>query len=239
MNILSIGDTHGNSVLDDIKKVMDKYDKIVFIGDYVDSFTLDNLTINKNLYDLIEFKKENPDKVILLWGNHDIQYLFPSKIHLCSGYRPEVNIDLYDIFHKNKDLFQVAYQKDNYIWTHAGVTIGWYKYRFHKFRKNHDIETISDQLNLAFDLYEESLFDVGYRRGGSYDVGGPFWADKAEMLKSPLEGYHQIVGHSKVEDHRTVYTHNDASVTFIDVIENHLRKYEYLRKNSFYPLKIN
>lgn len=238
MNILSIGDLHGNFVLDDVKSLIDKYDKIVFMGDYVDSFTLNNLTINKNLYDLIEFKKENLDKVVLLWGNHDIQYLFPSKIHLCSGYRPEVNIDLYDIFNKNKDLFQVAYEKNDYLWTHAGVTIGWYKYRFHKFRKKYDIEAISDQLNLAFDLYEESLFDVGYRRGGSYDVGGPFWADKAEMLSSPLNGYHQIVGHSRVDDYTTNYTHNDTSVTFIDVIESHLQKLGHLRENSFYPLKI-
>lgn len=238
MNILSIGDLHGNFVLDNVKSLIDKYDKIVFMGDYVDSFTLSNLTINKNLYDLIEFKKANSNKVVLLLGNHDLQYLFTDSIHRCSGYRPEMRFDLYDIFNKNKELFQMVYQKDNYLWTHAGIHTGWYKQRFNKFRKEHDIESISDQLNTAFELYEESLFDVGWYRGGIYDVGGPFWADKKEMTTNPLREYYQIVGHTRIDYIRTIYTHNNTSVTFIDIIENHISKYGYLKENSFYSLKI-
>ena len=92
MEVLSIGDTHGNNVLERVKELVPKYDKIIFVGDYVDSFTLDNITINKNLIDLIEFKKENLDKVILLLGNHDLHYLYDEMIHRCTGYRPEVNL---------------------------------------------------------------------------------------------------------------------------------------------------
>lgn len=239
MKILSIGDLHGNFVLDNVKSLIDKYDKIVFMGDYVDSFTLNNLTINKNLYDLIEFKKANSDKVVLLLGNHDLQYLFTNSIHRCSGYRPEIRFDLYDIFNKNKELFQIAYQKDNYLWTHAGVHTGWYKQRFNKFLVKNNLKhlNIVDQLTHAFKLYEESLFDVGWRRGGMYDIGGPFWCDKAELLSNPLRGYHQIVGHTRVEYPRTIYTHNDTSVTFIDVIENHIQNFGYLKESSFYYLK--
>lgn len=238
MEVLSIGDTHGNNVLERVKELVPKYDKIIFVGDYVDSFTLDNITINKNLIDLIEFKKENLDKVILLLGNHDLHYLYDEMIHRCTGYRPEVKFDLQDIFKNNKQLFQLAFQIDNYIWTHAGITTGWYEYRFSKFLKDKEEKPLADQLNLAFDLYEKTLFDVGWRRGGIQDVGGPLWADKIELINNPLKNYHQIVGHTRLENIRTIYKDEHTSITFIDVIENHKKENEQLDKKSFHSIRI-
>ena len=144
--VLSIGDihgrdtwkfiTHGSSYEFDLWRTMveagatpddesfkDDYpfmgvDKIVFVGDYVDSFTITNVVIKKNLEDIVWFKKMLPDKVILLWGNHDVQYFIPNQI--CSGYRPEAKYDLEDIFRENRDLFQMAYHNGDYLWTHAG-----------------------------------------------------------------------------------------------------------------------
>jgi len=240
MRILSIGDTHGHFVVDYVKNLLPEYDKIIFVGDYVDSFKLTNLTINANLFDLIQFKKDNSDKVILLLGNHDLQYLFSGMIHRCSGYRPEMKLDLFDIFNQNRDLFQAAYQIDNYLWTHAGVHTGWYRYRFTKFIKENNLEelNVADQICYAFDKYEQSLFDVGWYRGGDRGIGGPFWCDRYELTKNPLREHHQIVGHTKVDDYKTIYSHNETSITFIDIIESHMYKYEYLKENSFYPIKI-
>ena len=50
------------------------YDKVVFLGDYVDSFTISNIASYENLKDIIRLKKRDPNKVVLLLGNHDIQY---------------------------------------------------------------------------------------------------------------------------------------------------------------------
>lgn len=72
-----------------------KYDKIIFVGDYTDSFNLSNPTILKNLQDIIFFKKVMPNKVVLLLGNHDIQYLVKNEI--CSGYRSDMSIDLQEL----------------------------------------------------------------------------------------------------------------------------------------------
>jgi len=240
MKALSIGDTHGHPVVEEVKKLLPEYDKIIFIGDYVDSFTLTNPTISHNLFDLIQFRKDNPDKVVLLWGNHDLHYLFGSMLHRCTGYRPEARFDLYDMFNKNRELFKAAYQVNNSLWTHAGIHAGWYKQRFNKYIKTNNLEgfNISDQICYAFDRYEKSLFDVGYLRGGNYDVGGPFWCDRRELTNNPLRGYHQIVGHTKVSDYNTIHKYNDTSVTFIDIIESHMKDCGHLRSNSFYPLKI-
>ncbi len=112
----------GANPMDDLFKEDYPYfsaDKIVFVGDYVDSFTISNVEIKKNLEDIIFFKKTLPNKVVLLWGNHDVQYFIPNQI--CSGYRPEARWDLQILFESNKDLFQMAYHEGDYLWTHAGL----------------------------------------------------------------------------------------------------------------------
>lgn len=247
-----IGDIHG---LESWKKLVDinkmlteteyapEYDKYIFLGDYVDAYTRE-IEINTiyNLKEIIELKKKYPNHIILLWGNHDNQYHLdpPSGItyrnYGCTGYRPEMHFDLYDVFTKNRNLFQFAYQYENHLFTHAGVHRGWYKFRFE--RDIHKIvedvkhaydgvdgmfkiephETIADKLNLAFNRRLDCIFDVGYIRGGDQDVGGPFWLDKNNADK-PIVGYHQYVGHTKVKDFITDKIDENTSITFCDVLQ--------------------
>jgi predicted MPP superfamily phosphohydrolase len=229
MKALSIGDIHGRSehwkqfLIDEPAA-----DKIIFAGDFVDSFDKTNEQIEDNLLDIIQFKKDNMDKVILLMGNHDIQYALcpPSALrnpYSCSGYRPESHFRLHEIFQENKDLFQAAYQYKEHIWTHAGIHRGWYENRFiPEFNKHFESfeGNIADKLNEAFRFELPSLFDVGYIRWGSKPVGGIFWADKNETSHKPLKNYHQIVGHTQVEDIKHFsYPKFDCSITYIDCID--------------------
>lgn len=70
MKTLSCGDTHGLGVADIMSEIIDQHDKIIFIGDYVDSFNIDDMSISANLFDIISLKEKYPEKIILLWGNH-------------------------------------------------------------------------------------------------------------------------------------------------------------------------
>jgi len=224
MKFLSIGDIHGHDFWKGLVLNPSDFDVIVFVGDYVDSFEKSNDTIKNNLLDIIEFKKTYPDKVILLLGNHDIQYALNSPAssqmnYHCSGYRPEMHFDLYDIFHENKDLFQAAYQYENYIWTHAGIHRGWYQTFIAKFKSMFPefVGNISEQINEAYYFEFKSLFDVGYLRWGMQKVGGIFWADKQETWLKPLKNYHQICGHTHVDTIKSVeYKKFNCSVTYID-----------------------
>lgn len=222
MKILSIGDLHGVDIwktFGDIPKLLEggfkpKYDYYVFVGDYVDSFVKTNIEILDNLKDLIKFKKSYPNNVILLWGNHDIQYLTSYREHGCSGYRPEAYFDLHELFRNNRKLFQLGFQIDNYLWTHAGIHRGWYEYEFPYESKN-----IADDLNQAFLENNKSIFNVGYMRGGMNNVGGPLWADLSETSKKPIMGYHQIVGHTRLKEIKKIELNEDTSVTYIDCLE--------------------
>lgn len=180
------------------------YDKIVFVGDYVDSFTVRNSEMKKNLEDILFFKKTLPDKVVLLLGNHDVQYIVPNQI--CSGYRPEMKHDFYDIFHKNLDLFQLAYELGDVLWTHAGVTEGWLKElnkvmfdpngRFYDIIKERGEMSICEQLNLAWELRLDVLYAVDAISGGSQMWAGPLWVRPHVLNNGSIPGFFQIVGHT-------------------------------------------
>lgn len=236
---MTISDLHGRTCwknFGDINSLLvnsntPEYDKYIFIGDYVDSFTVSNDVIKENLIEIISFKKMYPDNVILLWGNHDVEYLInkpwlPIPKGLVTGFRPEMHYDLYEIFNENKELFQISYQIQNYIWTHAGIHDGYYKFiLLSKLKKNISEDelknkNVADILNFCFDIKFPNIFDCGFYRGGRSRIGGPLWCDFLELYKKPLSGYHHIVGHSFRKEIKTYtyYKDKDTSTTFIDCL---------------------
>ncbi len=225
MRIIVISDLHGKDYWKEaIKKKADLY---VFLGDYIDDYVYPNKKIFQNLNEIIELRKKN-NKVILLLGNHDIQYLyFPD--YLCTGFRIEMQKSLSSVFRKNKGLFKVAFQYKNYLFTHAGVSKKWFK----KFKDKIDIKKFRDK-NLA-DIFNrvnqtnkrDILHTVGAIRGG-IDQGGITWADISETSNSFIERYHQIVGHTKVPEIVTI-KNKDSSITYTDCFDS---------KIEFYILKI-
>ena len=231
--VVIIPDVHGRSFWKNIvnENPLEDTDFFVFLGDYCDSFVETNKDILDNLKDIIEFKKTNMEKVILLLGNHDIQYSevkFNEKNpYLCSGYRMEMHPDLYEMFSSrdNRELFQTAFQLSNYIFTHAGISSNWF---FNRFYGNRDAN-IADQLNEVSnrDSYK-ALFDVGYYRGGPYPQGGPYWCDKSELEK-PLGGYVQVVGHTRGNSIK-IRSKSKSLIWFVDCIPDSFneKQLEYL-----------
>ena len=221
MKILTIPDIHGKTLW---KTVFNpSFDLILFLGDYVDCFTTPDSVIEENLLNIVSLKKQYPDKVKLLWGNHEMHYLFPVSYYRCSGYRSSMIQSLNPILTHNKSLFQLAFQHENYLWSHAGVHRGWWNYAF----KGDSNQNIADQLNEAFNNHDpyvqnsktDRLFDCGWDRGGTEKVGGPLWIDRNSMWEKGLSGIHQIVGHSKVDRIMTCKTKNEGSVSFCDCLD--------------------
>lgn len=146
MHILAIGDIHGR---DDWKAVKDRAaDHIVFIGDYVDPHKpIPDLDVIENLEEIIDFKKNNPEKVTLLLGNHDAQYLhFPK--YQCRGYRADLQETLGGLFKQNADLFQIAWQHERHLFTHAGLSLGWYA-RLLSIKEEFEANTLVDLIDAA------------------------------------------------------------------------------------------
>lgn len=211
-------------------------DQVVFVGDYFDSFTVSNVIMKKNVEDLFLFKRCYPEKVVLLWGNHDVHYW--DRDQQCSGFRGEMFFDFNEILRNNKHHLKLAHQVGNVLWSHAGVTDSFYKkIMFNKHKEDlasHerwtattdvmtdkprlDRNSIADFLNDHMAMWWRPLFNVGKRRGGFDFIPGPLWADKAELMKDPLNFVFQFVGHTPVDQVEGTYDHSHGTI-FVDCLE--------------------
>jgi len=235
--ILSCGDIHGRTFW----KLIDinQYDYIIFVGDYVDSFPYNDVQILGNLLDIIELKKTYPDKVVLLLGNHDIQYMFLDEGFGCSGFRPSMAATLKHVFKDNKRLFQMAFQINDYIWTHAGIADKWYDYNkkvINDFIEKFECENLADAFNKMMYTKENTiLHQVGIKRGGYHPAGGITWADRYETSLNPFEGYHQIVGHTPIEL-ITKFGVEKGSIKYIDTLHRleSIKTLENIRLDDYF-----
>lgn len=70
MKTLALGDIHGKTIWKDIIK-KENPDKVIFLGDYVTTHEgISSEQQISNLEEILTYKEENSDKVILLRGNH-------------------------------------------------------------------------------------------------------------------------------------------------------------------------
>ena len=220
MSILIIPDIHGRSFWKKaVDENMDKVDKIIFLGDYLDPYHWENITRKEaisNFDDIIKFKIDNKDKVILLLGNHDFPYIDKKIFYTRSRYDSSNAYHIEEMFRSHRSLFQLAYDEKIgdklYLFTHAGLTPHWYEK--HK-------ELIGDLTvkNLNY-LYEipggiKSLCEASYYRGGWDQFGSIVWCDVVEMAEDSqhmkeVEGVsindklpwdYQVFGHSQQEEH--------------------------------------
>ncbi len=181
-----VGDLHGK--LEIAEKVLSRFrdERIIFVGDYLDSF--DRTTeAHIQLLELLLDVQEHRD-VITLMGNHELSYLMP-ETQVCSGYRFTIQNYLDD----NPSLTREMHRKcKTYAWeqgwliTHAGVSANW-------------LPVSPSALPECLDTLPctEHLYDIGRARGGFAKVGGPFWCDYYTEFK-PIKGVKQIFGHTAI-----------------------------------------
>ena len=224
MKIGILGDLHGLNTWKQFTIENPDMGMWIFLGDYLDSYSHKDEQIINNFLDIIQFKKDNPDKVILLLGNHEISYF---ENQMCSGYRVGMAPIVNSIYKDNKDLFQIAYQYKNYLFTHAGVSKKWYNWAKNVFldveEKFHP-EDFADALNIISKTSSSGcLYSVGRIRGGS-SFGGPLWADRNETMEGIIPGFNQIVGHTPHKEITKVTKFmgtelEDRSITYCDNLQ--------------------
>ena len=211
-------DVHGRTFWKAIVKNAEDYRKIVFLGDYLDPYEFEGITIEdaiENFKEILEFKKQNMDDVVLLLGNHDMPY-FSSVYKAFSLYHSRMNLEhwmeLNKLFTENKKLFRIAYTERGILFTHAGVNEGWLKSisRTDDYDKEIDIHRLSYVLDTLMDTKEglKKLFRISRERGGYDKFGSCIWSDVEEMVYeqeklmderhkiSPIMKVKQVFGHT-------------------------------------------
>lgn len=191
MKTLVLGDIHAKTCWEDIiKKEMP--DNVVFLGDYVS--THDHVTNEQqieNFDKILQLKESNPENVILLRGNHDMQHLMGNENEFeCSGYFPIVG----NWFQKNYERIlkntQWVYIIDKYLFSHAGISETWFN----------DVP-VKDYIDIN-KLPPSELF--GFRPNSIWDIYGDTatqgctWIRPEALAKDSIIGYTQIIGHTIV-----------------------------------------
>lgn len=227
MKNIYIGDIHGRNDWKQIINQEKTFDKVVFVGDYFDSFDISIKDQINNFKDIIQYKKDNWDKVVLLLGNHDYSYFFEEIV--CSGYKQElfilINSTLINLFKKN--YFRIAIELDDYVISHAGITKTWIsrvqkKLELDKHPSLEDLKEIFWSKHLLFDfgfLYEEN--DVNsfkmLSKYGDNVWQGPFWV-RPNSLMQDRYFKKQIIGHTQVKPNGHIRPKSD--VIQIDALAN-------------------
>lgn len=227
-----VGDLHGKiwAFEEAVKKFEDEnLEKLVLLGDYVDSYDCTDVEIVHLLNQIIDYKKANKKKVVCLLGNHDMQYIHPPD-YGCSGKRNTIKDELYDLFSKNHDLFQIAFRNGDFFSTHAGILSSWlekYNDRLHYYADKLHIDRVDD-LDILLNAINETsdrwiLNTVPMIRGGLRgSIGGPIWADITEIKSGTgcLYKYTQIVGHNKVPTIEKYQHKGGPTIIFTDCLDS-------------------
>ncbi len=157
MKTLYIGDIHGRSVWKLIVE-MEKPDRVVFLGDYFDSFEISAVEQMHNFKEIIEYKKSGQAEVIMLIGNHDYHYFPEIGNQNYSGYQPTMAPSFGQLLDENREHLQIACMHDTILCTHAGVSS---KFMDNVYGKDGwMIFTIANQLNETW-KYKPMTFDFG------------------------------------------------------------------------------
>lgn len=234
MKILTVGDLHGKKVWEKI--VTYKYDKIIFIGDYLDDFEWRTKPgdVRKNFQDLVYWaKNQKENKILFLLGNHEVHYVLYGTEYFermrGSGYNYSSLFFACNLINDNPELFSVAYQYDNWLWTHAGVTQTHYEEDLKEDFESGDsfYDSVADFLNYLWKIKDGRLMRIGRDRLGYAKQGSIFWCGKKELENDMLNGYFQIVGHTPIKDIEYLKGVSiDTSVTFIDCLDKVEKFYE-------------
>jgi predicted phosphodiesterase len=209
MKTVVIGDIHGRSIWKSIVQ-KENPDKVIFVGDYFDSFDIPGVDQIHNFKEIIEYKEtsftnegtdlQHKTKVILLIGNHDYHYFPDVGYNGTSGYQIGIAPNIIQVLQENRHHLQMAYQMGEFVFTHAGISSqfmddvfgidGW------------KVDTLAEDLNELFKYKPKALEFSGKNPYGDDPEQGPLWIRPKSLMKINRDTLRkkiiQVVGHTAV-----------------------------------------
>lgn len=177
------------------------FDKFIFLWDYFDSRTKSIEDQIENFYDILDFKEENPGKVIMLTGNHDYHYL-PYVSETYSWFKAETKMHMQHLLEElisNWELI-ATYKYQDYIFSHAGIS-----------QRRLDIHNITySEINMKL-LEDHTIFwynPVDRSSTGNHPSQSPIWIRPQALKWVAIKGTH-VIGHTTfdipIEDDNLIY----------------------------------
>lgn len=229
MKLIAIGDIHGRNCWQNLRDV--ECDFFIFTGDYFDAY--EDISTDEeiiNFLRILKFKREFPEKVILLFGNHDFHYL-KNSTQMYSRY----NFNNYSLLEDSveiamkENLFQICFKNEHFLFSHAGITKTWLE--------NVGIVTNENLVkNINSALYEnpqifEFKNEINRKSNGNNVYQSPIWVRPESLQEDALENCIQVIGHTK---QKTISHQNN--LILIDVFGSS-REYLCIENNEISGVK--
>jgi predicted phosphodiesterase len=190
--ILAIGDIHGRKKWEALQSEV--ADRIIFLGDYFDSYDgISQADQIKNFENILAWKRQEPAKVVLLFGNHDYHYLVEGLVQY-TGYRANPQISQIVQTAVNNRWLQLLHLEDGYLFSHAGISSRWLE--LIKKHENLSWEEIPEILYTQPGLLNFGVFGYSYSDYGDDPEQGPLWIRPRSLDQYPLPAWIQVVGHT-------------------------------------------
>jgi len=203
MKTVVIGDVHGRSLWKLIVN-QENPDRVIFIGDYFDSFEISGVEQIQNFKEIIEYKEKSGKEVITLIGNHDHHYYPEVGYTGTSGYQSRIAPSITQVIDENRQHLQIAYSFDEFLFTHAGVSPTFMDGEFGEegWVKDNVVELLNDLFK-----YKPKSFDFnGTDPYGDNTYQTPIWIRPKSLMavnkkhdKGLKKKYIQVVGHTQVK----------------------------------------
>lgn len=234
MKTVVIGDIHGKSCWRDIIKQQQDADKVVFIGDYFDCFeNVSTLSQISNFKSIVELKKADPNKYVILIGNHDWHYM----ANFCgrtaySGYQSFSWPDIRDAIESVKQYLQICYVQDEFVFSHAGISKSW------AWKNSIKLDSLEKSVNELFET-DPSAFNfashVQWDSYGNHKDHGPLWIRPKALSDDLLKGYIQCVGHTQTANYQPfiVDEYQKNGVVLCDTLDAQIDPINGMR-NTYY-----
>lgn len=252
------GDIHGRNIWKKIVEENPNAEYYIFLGDYFTS--RENIDVEdqiRNYEEILEFKKQNLDRVILLRGNHDLEAL--KQYHWAECW-PKF-YSTYFRENDNAETFlkytQWCFEINNVVFSHAGISDTW----FCNVQKAHPEVQMFEDLN---ELEPTELFGFtpeSYSDSSGYSKTQPLvWIRPFTLSDDMIGNTIYVVGHTRqpndniyqvslnnvkqLEDDVEVefefkYSGNDAHIICCDTLPQRYLTLKFTDKVSiFKPVKI-
>lgn len=203
--LIIIPDVHGRSFW---RKAVEDFpeEEFIFLGDYLDPYPREGISSEQafeGLEEIVALKERRPDKVTLLWGNHDLHYLY-SILEGSRWDRSNAGKN-WSFFKEHETCFKIAAERTvcgkRYLFTHAGVGKQWVKYLDSSLNEE---QVTAAWLNSCFPSHPfiQHLSCVSMLRGGFSQFGSCIWADAREHFdeENNFACIIQIFGHTMMSE---------------------------------------
>jgi hypothetical protein len=235
--LVAIGDIHGRDIWKQIVAKEHDADEFVFVGDYFDSFTVKGPDQINNFLDIIEFRNTSIyHKVTLLIGNHDYHYYPGIDETGTSGYQTVLAPSIKHVVSDNKQYLQAAYQVDDFVFSHAGLSSIWLDDIIEDWDANNVVNKVNELFQYQPGLIAYRSFKMvnetewyGAQGYGDETFQGPLWIRPKSLMKANYDTLRnqiiQVVGHTPQDNIDIEGKATGGRYYFIDTLEYNQGQY--------------